>query len=163
MNERERRLNDFERELTLLSRHFVASRGPRSGQSLDRSAYVLLTRLEAGEPLTLKQLAHTFQVGISTINRQVSAMLRKDLVERIPDPDGGMARKYRPTALGLERLRADRAIGLEGVARHIGATEWTERRTRDFVTLLGELNQGIERLEGLALARSEQSEQDAAG
>ncbi|MGW1432850.1 MarR family winged helix-turn-helix transcriptional regulator [Streptomyces sp. NPDC002431] len=156
MNEREHRLNDFERELTLLSRHFVASRGPRSGQSLDRSAYVLLTRLEAGEPLTLKQLAHTFQVGISTINRQVSAMLRKDLVERIPDPDGGMARKYRPTALGLERLRADRAIGLEGVARLIGATGWTERRTRDFVTLLGELNQGIERLEGLALARSEQ-------
>ncbi|MFF8691485.1 MarR family winged helix-turn-helix transcriptional regulator [Streptomyces sp. NPDC015144] len=156
MDEREHRLNDFERELTLLSRHFVASRGPRSGQSLDRSAYVLLTRLEAGEPLTLKQLAHTFQVGISTINRQVSAMLRKDLVERIPDPDGGMARKYRPTALGLERLRADRAIGLEGVARLIGATGWTERRTRDFVTLLGELNQGIERLEGLALARSEQ-------
>ncbi|MFJ6012991.1 MarR family winged helix-turn-helix transcriptional regulator [Streptomyces sp. NPDC092952] len=160
MNERERRLNDFERELTLLSRHFVASRGPRSGQSLDRSAYVLLTRLEAGEPLTLKQLAHTFQVGISTINRQVSAMLRKDLVERIPDPDGGMARKYRPTALGLERLRADREIGLEGVSRLIGATGWTERRTRDFVTLLGELNQGIERLEGLALARSEQ---DATG
>ncbi|MER5747246.1 MarR family winged helix-turn-helix transcriptional regulator [Streptomyces sp. NPDC059913] len=156
MDEREHRLNDFERELTLLSRHFVASRGPRSGQSLDRSAYVLLTRLEAGEPLTLKQLAHTFQVGISTINRQVSAMLRKDLVERIPDPDGGMARKYRPTALGLERLRADRAIGLEGVARLIGATGWTEQRTRDFVTLLGELNQGIERLEGLALARSEQ-------
>ncbi|MFJ6071894.1 hypothetical protein ACIQFU_13795 [Streptomyces sp. NPDC093065] len=43
---RDRRPNDLEREFTLLSRHFIASRGPRIGQSLDRSAYVLLTRLE---------------------------------------------------------------------------------------------------------------------
>ncbi|MEV0278760.1 MarR family transcriptional regulator [Streptomyces sp. NPDC050610] len=154
MDEQERRLNDFEREMTLLSRHFIASRGPRMGQTLERSAYVLLTRLETGEPLTLKELAHTFHVGLSTINRQVSAMLRKDLVERIPDPDGGMARKYRPTALGLERLRADRAIGLEGTARLIETTEWTDETTQHFLTLLSELNQSIE---GLVLARPRQA------
>ncbi|WP_369199803.1 MarR family winged helix-turn-helix transcriptional regulator [Streptomyces sp. PU-14G] len=157
MDEEERRLIELERELTLLSRHFVASRGPRAGQALERSAYVLLTRLEAGEPLTLKELAHTFQVDVSTINRQVSAMLRKNLVERIPDPDGGMARKYRPTALGLERLRADREISLEGAARLIEATEWTGKTTEHFLTLLSQLNQSIERLEGLALARSRQA------
>ncbi|MEV0264661.1 MarR family winged helix-turn-helix transcriptional regulator [Streptomyces sp. NPDC050617] len=154
MDEQQRRLNDFERELTLLSRHFIASRGPRARQTLERSAYVLLTRLETGEPLTLKELAHTFHVGISTINRQVSAMMRKGLVERIPDPDGGMARKYRPTALGLERLRADRAVTIEGAARLIEATQWTDETTQRFLTLLSELNQSIE---GLVLARPPQT------
>ncbi|MEU8506109.1 MarR family transcriptional regulator [Streptomyces brevispora] len=149
MDEEERRLRDLERELTLLSRHFVASRGPRIGQSLERSAYVLLTRLEAGEPLTLKELAHTFHVDVSTINRQVSPMLRDGLVERIPDPDGGMARKYRPTAQGLERLRADREISLEGATRLIEATGWADGTTDRFLTLLTELNAGIEKLEGL--------------
>jgi DNA-binding MarR family transcriptional regulator len=154
MNEQERRLSDLERELPLLSRHFVASRGPRVGQSLERSAYVLLTRLETGGPPTLKELAHTFQVDISTINRQVSAMLRGGLVERVPDPDGGMARRFRPTALGLERLEADREISRAGARRLVEASGWTDRKTEQFLTLLIEFNQGIERLEGLAWSRS---------
>ncbi|MEU6117364.1 MarR family winged helix-turn-helix transcriptional regulator [Streptomyces sp. NPDC047117] len=158
MSEQERRLSDLERELTLLSRHFVASRGPRIGQSLERSAYVLLTRLEVGEPLTLKELAHTFQVGISTINRQVSAMLRNGLVERIPDPDGGMARKFRPTPLGLERLEADRAISRAGATRLIEASGWSEGKTEQFLTLLIEFNQSIEQLEGLTWSRSDRPE-----
>ncbi|MCW5250227.1 MarR family winged helix-turn-helix transcriptional regulator [Streptomyces sp. SHP 1-2] len=150
MTEREGRLSDLERELTLLSRHFLTARGPRIGQSLERSAYVLLTRLEMSEPLTLKELAHTFQVDVSTINRQVSAMLKNGLVERIPDPEGGIARKFRPTELGLERLRADRDISLEGTARLIDATGWTPARTGEFLTLLAQLNEGIARLEGLS-------------
>ncbi|MFG2226700.1 MarR family winged helix-turn-helix transcriptional regulator [Streptomyces sp. NPDC048644] len=162
MSEQERRLSDLERELTLLSRHFVAARGPRIGQSLERSAYVLLTRLEVGEPLTLKELAHTFQVDVSTINRQVSAMLRNGLVERIPDPDGGMARKFRPTALGLERLEADRAISRAGATRLIEATGWTGRRTEQFLTLLVEFNQSIEQLEGLTWFREGRTENPSA-
>ncbi|MFJ6015025.1 MarR family winged helix-turn-helix transcriptional regulator [Streptomyces sp. NPDC092952] len=154
MSEQESRLGDLERELTLLSRHFIAARGPRAGQSLERSAYVLLTRLEVGEPLTLKELALTFQVDVSTINRQVSAMLRNGLVERIPDPDGGLARKFRPTALGLERLAADRAVSRAGANRLIGISGWTQERTEEFVTLLIEFNQSIERLEGLTWSRT---------
>ncbi|MCT2546689.1 MULTISPECIES: MarR family winged helix-turn-helix transcriptional regulator [Streptomyces] len=154
MSEQEHRLSDLERELTLLSRHFIAARGPRIGQSLERSAYVLLTRLEVGDPLTLKELAHTFQVDVSTINRQISAMLRNGLVERIPDPEGGMARKFRPTALGLERLEADRAISRAGTTRLIEASGWTGERTEQFLTLLVEFNQSIEQLEGLTWSRA---------
>ncbi|WP_018565263.1 MarR family winged helix-turn-helix transcriptional regulator [Streptomyces sp. PsTaAH-124] len=149
-NEQERRLGDLERELTLLSRHFIASRGPRIGQSLDRSAYVLLTRLETGEPLTLKELAHTFQADVSTINRQMSAMLRHGLVERIEATAKGGARTFRPTPLGLERLAADRAISRAGAARLIEAAGWSPERTQQFLTLMIEFNHGIEQLEGLA-------------
>ncbi|WP_406142003.1 MarR family winged helix-turn-helix transcriptional regulator [Streptomyces sp. NBC_01089] len=149
-SKQERRLGDLERELTLLSRHFIASRGPRIGQSLDRSAYVLLTRLETGEPLTLKELAHTFQADVSTINRQMSAMLRHGLVEHIPAPTRGAARTFRPTPLGLERLEADRAISRAGTARLIEAAGWSEARTQQFLTLMVEFNHGIEQLEGPA-------------
>ncbi|MEE1744814.1 MarR family transcriptional regulator [Streptomyces sp. NPDC006641] len=154
MSGQEHRLSDLERELPLLSRHFIAARGPRTGQSPERSAYVLLTRLEVGEPLTLKELALTFQVNVSTINRQVSAMLRNGLVERIPDHEGGMARKFRPTALGVERLAADRAVSRAGTTRLIEASGRTDRRTEEFVTLLVEFNQSIERLEGLTCSRT---------
>ncbi|MFH8725521.1 MarR family winged helix-turn-helix transcriptional regulator [Streptomyces termitum] len=150
MDEREGRLDDLERELTLLSRHFLGARGARSGHVLERSAYVLLTRMETSDPLTLKELAHTFQVDVSTISRQVNAMLRNGLVERIPDPDGGIARRLRPTALGIERLHADRAISLEGTARLVEATGWEPATTHRFLTLLTQLNQGIEHLEDLS-------------
>ncbi|WP_234021062.1 helix-turn-helix domain-containing protein [Streptomyces sp. Tu 6176] len=111
-NEQERRLGDLERELTLLSRHFIASRGPRIGQSLDRSAYVLLTRLETGEPLTLKELAHTFQADVSTINRQMSAMLRHGLVERIEaTAKGARARSARPRSAWSGWRRTGRSAG----------------------------------------------------
>ncbi|MER5438743.1 MarR family transcriptional regulator [Streptomyces sp. NPDC002790] len=153
-SEQERRLGDLERELTLLSRHFIAARGPRIGQSLDRSAYVLLTRLETGEPLTLKELAHTFQADVSTINRQVAAMLKQGLVERIDAAAKGGARTFRPTPLGLERLDADRAISRAGAARLIEAAGWSSERTQQFLALMVEFNHGIEQLEGLAWDRS---------
>ncbi|XKK60653.1 MarR family winged helix-turn-helix transcriptional regulator [Streptomyces sp. ARC32] len=149
-SEQDHRLNDLERELTLLSRHFIASRGPRIGQSLDRSAYVLLTRLETGEPLTLKELAHTFQADVSTINRQMSTMLRHGLVERIDATTKGGSRTFRPTPLGLERLEADRAISRAGAARLIQAAGWDDERVRQFLTMMVEFNHGIEQLEGLA-------------
>ncbi|MFC8176738.1 MarR family winged helix-turn-helix transcriptional regulator [Streptomyces sp. NPDC057325] len=154
MDEQESRLNGLERELTLLSRHFLSSRGPRIGQTLERSAYILLTRMETTAPLTLKELAHTFQVDFSTISRQVNAMLKLGLVERIPDPDGGIARKFRPTPQGIEQLHADRAISLHGTARLIETTGWQPATTQQFLTLLIELNQGIEKLEELSRTSS---------
>ncbi|MEU8770816.1 helix-turn-helix domain-containing protein [Streptomyces griseus] len=149
-SEQDARLHDLERELTLLSRHFIASRGPRIGQSLDRSAYVLLTRMETGEPLTLKELAHTFQADVSTIHRQVGTMLRHGLVERIDAATRAGARTFRPTPLGLERLEADRAISRAGAARLIEAAGWSDARTQEFLTLMVEFNHGIERLEELS-------------
>ena len=148
----EHRVGELERELTLLSRHFIASRGPRIGQSLDRSAYVLLTRMETGAPLTLKELAHTFQADVSTINRQVTAMLRSGLVETLPGAGKGTARRFRPTPAGLERLAADRAISRAKTTRLIEATQWSPERTQDFLTLLLQLNHSIEQLEGTATA-----------
>src|SRR5262245_12317882 len=100
----------IELEVMLLSRHAFLS-APRSrgrGNRLDRSAYVLLTRLQAQGPMSIPELQDAFGLDASTLNRQTAAMLRSGVVERIPDPDGGIARKFRVTAAGTERLDADR-------------------------------------------------------
>lgn len=133
----------LEHELVLLSRHFL-QRGRL--QELDRSAYILLGRLELGEPMSLKEIAAACALDASTINRQVGMLERKGLVERVVDPGGGVARKIRPTALGVERLHADRAVSRDGVQRIV--QEWPEERVEVLRRLLWEFNTSIEDLEG---------------
>ncbi|MER7012779.1 MarR family winged helix-turn-helix transcriptional regulator [Saccharopolyspora sp. NPDC000359] len=146
MTQDKRTLNDLERELSLFARHYLANRQVRAGQQLDRSGYLLLTRLEISGAMSLKQLAETFRLDISTINRQVGALLKQGLVERFPDPDGGLARKFRPTEEGLRLLAADRERSREGVEMVV--SDWPQDELATFVTLLTRFNSDIEELEG---------------
>ncbi|WP_433711531.1 MarR family winged helix-turn-helix transcriptional regulator [Nocardia sp. CA-084685] len=132
-------------ELTLLSRHFPASLLRRPGFQLDRSAYLILTRLEMDAPLSLRELSEAFQLDISTINRQVAAMLKQGLVERVPDPDGGIARKIRASAKGLELVAADREQSQEGIGAVVA--DWTAADITQLSGLISRFNMSIEHLE----------------
>lgn len=132
-------------ELTLLSRHFPASLLRRPGFRLDRSAYLILTRLEVDAPLSLRELSEAFQLDISTINRQVAAMLKQGLVERVPDPDGGIARKIRASAKGLELVAADREQSHEGIGAVVA--DWTVADITQLSGLISRFNMSIEHLE----------------
>ncbi|MFI6363120.1 MarR family winged helix-turn-helix transcriptional regulator [Nocardia sp. NPDC050630] len=132
-------------ELTLLSRHFPASLLRRPGFQLDRSAYLILTRLEMDSPLSLRELSEAFQLDISTINRQVAAMLKQGLVERVPDPDGGIARKIRASAKGLELVAADREQSQEGIGAVVA--DWTAADITQLSGLISRFNMSIEHLE----------------
>ncbi|MEV6338182.1 MarR family transcriptional regulator [Nocardia vinacea] len=132
-------------ELTLLSRHFPASLLRRPGFQLDRSAYLILTRLEMDFPLSLRELSEAFQLDISTINRQVAAMLKQGLVERVPDPDGGIARKIRASAKGLELVAADREQSQEGIGAVVA--DWTAADIAQLSGLISRFNMSIEHLE----------------
>ena len=58
----------LEREITLMARHTtLVTKRWLEQQALDRSAYLLLSRLEIGEPMTLKELADSFGLDVSTI------------------------------------------------------------------------------------------------
>ncbi|WP_433759091.1 MarR family winged helix-turn-helix transcriptional regulator [Nocardia sp. CA-135398] len=138
-------LNRLVFELTLLSRHFPASLLRRPGFQLDRSAYLILTRLEMDAPLSLRELSEAFQLDISTINRQVAAMLKQGLVERVPDPDGGIARKIRASAKGLELVAADREQSQEGIGAVV--TDWTAADIAQLSGLITRFNMSIEHLE----------------
>ena len=139
-------LNELERELLLFTRYHLSMQQSRPGQALERSAYLLLTRLEADESMSLRELAEAFRLDVSTVNRQVAPLLKRGLVERFADPGGGMARRLRPTERGLEQLAADRERSREGVARVVA--DWSPERTAAFTELLTDFNASVEQLEG---------------
>ncbi|ONH24634.1 MarR family winged helix-turn-helix transcriptional regulator [Pseudofrankia asymbiotica] len=142
---------DIERELMLISRYMVMTATARaelakSEQRLERSAYLLLSRIEAEGPMSIGQLSEAFGLDTSTINRQTAAMLRSGLVERIPDPEGGLARKLRVTDHGLARLHADRAWAVSGIARMVD--DWDPADLATLAHLLARFNLAMERGQG---------------
>ena len=147
-------LQDIERELMLITRHDLADVRHRHGlEPLHRSAYLLLSRMEAEGPLSIGQLAAAFALDTSTVNRQTAAMLRSGLAERIPDPEGGLARKLRITEEGARRLAAHRAWAQEGIGRIV--EDWTEEEIGQLLESLTRFNTSIERLQANPWPRPE--------
>ncbi|MFD7711756.1 MarR family winged helix-turn-helix transcriptional regulator [Streptomyces sp. NPDC059785] len=139
----------IERELLILTRHLemASPRRVRSdGDALDRSAYVLLSRLEVQGPMSVPDLVEAFGLAPSTFTRQTAALLREGLVERTLDPNGSVARKFRVTEEGLKRLRADRDAITTGLARVF--VDWPADRLERFIGDLEQFNTDIERLTG---------------
>ncbi len=152
----ERHLAEIQRELMLVSRHqtMATLQGVGAdGGTLERSAYVLLNRLEAEGPMSIGQLAEAFRLDTSTVNRQTAAMLRATLVERIPDPDGGIARKLAVTEEGVRRLAADRAVYREGLLQVLQG--WTQPEVDRLLAALTHFNSSVERLEARPWPRPE--------
>ncbi|MFE9612161.1 MarR family winged helix-turn-helix transcriptional regulator [Streptomyces sp. NPDC006012] len=134
----------IELELLILTRHReMTSRGVRGGDELDRSAYVLLSRLEVQGPMSVPDFVEAFGLAASTFTRQTSALLRQGLVERTPDPDGGMARKYRITAEGGRRLTVQRETIVDGLTQVVAG--WPPERRLRFIADLRQFNSDIER------------------
>ncbi|WP_242423560.1 MarR family winged helix-turn-helix transcriptional regulator, partial [Frankia sp. EI5c] len=88
------------------------------------------------------QLAEAFCLDVSTVNRQTAAVLQAGLAERVPDPDGGLARKLTITAEGSCRVAEDRDFVL-GHLRDLMA-DWSPQELRTFAAMLERLNIGIE-------------------
>jgi DNA-binding MarR family transcriptional regulator len=137
----------IEYETMVLGRHSLAtSRARREGGLLERSAYILLSRLRVEGPMSIRQLSEAFDLDPSTLNRQTSAMLRGGLAERIPDPEGGIARKFRVTAEGERRLDAERGQIVAGIDKIMA--DWTPDEVGSFAAFLQRFNTDIERLAG---------------
>lgn len=136
-------LEAIELETLLLGRHMAPVRRlPDGEQVLERSAYTLLTRLQTEGPMSIRELSDAFGLDASTLNRQTAAMLRDRLVDRIPDPDGGLARKFQVTETGERRLSAERDSNVEGLGRVLEG--WPKDDVRLFADLLRRFNTSIE-------------------
>ncbi|MFD3569580.1 MarR family winged helix-turn-helix transcriptional regulator [Streptomyces sp. NPDC058667] len=140
------RLVEFETMLLGRHSHLYAPRSRASGGHLDRSAYVVLSRIRMHGPMSIGQLSEAFGLDASTLNRQTAAMLRAGVVERIPDPDGGIARKFRITEEGERRLDADRDANVAGLDRVM--EHWSSQDVARFAAYLERFNRDIERLQG---------------
>jgi DNA-binding MarR family transcriptional regulator len=139
--------DDLTYEQMLLTRSALQGTPARDREwALDRSAAVLIARLDASGPMSVGQLAEAFGLDVSTVHRQLAAAMKAGLVERIMDPDGGPARKHRPTAEGLRRFRAEMSARAQSF-RTVTA-DWTEDEVAAFTALMRRFNQGLEELRG---------------
>ncbi|MEV4996165.1 MarR family winged helix-turn-helix transcriptional regulator [Streptomyces niveus] len=140
--------HEVEYEQMLLSRHTYLNQkgGRRKDGVLERSAYILLSRIRLQGPMSIGELSDAFGLDASTLNRQTAAVMRAGFVERIADPDGGMARKFRITETGARVLDEER----EGIVRSLDRvmTEWPEEDIAAFAAYLKRFNTDIERLAG---------------
>ncbi|CAL9460325.1 hypothetical protein SUDANB171_02612 [Streptomyces sp. enrichment culture] len=136
------RFEGLQRELLLLSRYELSSRQRDGGAALERSAHLLLTRLDAQGPMTIAELAQAFALDTSTINRQTAALLREGLARRVPDPEGGMARRLQMTEEGARRLADREQRSREGLAKVLA--EWDPEDVRVLEESLTRFNQSIE-------------------
>ncbi|MGD1223176.1 MULTISPECIES: MarR family winged helix-turn-helix transcriptional regulator [Streptomyces] len=140
--------HEVEYEQMLLSRHgLLHYKGGRTKDSvLERSAYILLSRIRVQGPMSIGELSDAFGLDASTLNRQTAAAMRAGLVERIPDPEGGMARKFRITDEGARLLDEER-MGLIRSLDNVMA-EWPDEDIAAFASYLRRFNTDIERIGG---------------
>jgi DNA-binding MarR family transcriptional regulator len=140
--------HQVEYETMLLGRHSLEFAGgtARAAGHLDRSAYILLSRIRIEGPMSIRELSEAFGLDPSTLNRQTSAMVRSGLAERIPDPEGGIARKFRITAEGGRRLDEERGRIVSSLDRIMAG--WEPEDVRAFAGYLKRFNADIERLSG---------------
>ncbi|PTR25667.1 DNA-binding MarR family transcriptional regulator [Rhodococcus sp. OK519] len=139
-------LIDFETMLLGRHVHHNSPRPRRSGGRLDSSAYVLLSRIAIEGPLSIGQLSDALGLDTSTLHRQTTSMLGDGLLERIPDPDGGMARKFRITEEGQALLDAERSGSVEALDKLM--EDWTPEDVAAFAAYLERFNTDIERMSG---------------
>ncbi|WP_249667373.1 MarR family winged helix-turn-helix transcriptional regulator [Cellulomonas fengjieae] len=142
----------LEYESMVFARHLAGSTR-RSGGELDQSAYVLLTLLQACGPSSIGDLAATTGLDASTLNRQTAALLRNGHAERITDPDGGVARKFRLTPDGERALNEERSAST--AALDAITADWADDDRAALATLLGNLNMSIEARVGRSWPRPE--------
>lgn len=131
------------REQMLLTRFALQGIAPRGREAaMDRSAVILLSRLEAQGPMTVAEIADAFDLDVSTIHRQTTAAMRAGLLERIPDPGGGVARKLRPTEEGSVALAAELADRKTSFRRILA--DWTDEEVDAFAAALRRYNEAVE-------------------
>ncbi|MFR9794877.1 MarR family winged helix-turn-helix transcriptional regulator [Streptomyces sp. MS06] len=140
--------HEVEYEQMLLSRYTYLHHagGRRKDGVLERSAYILLSRIRVQGPMSIGELSDAFGLDASTLNRQTAAAMRAGLVERIPDPDGGMARKFRITVRGEHLMEEER----QGIVHSLDEvmTDWPDEDIAAFAAYLKRFNTDIERIAG---------------
>ncbi|MGW1813099.1 MarR family winged helix-turn-helix transcriptional regulator [Streptomyces sp. NPDC002125] len=143
-----RATHEVEYEQMLLSRHGLLThrKGRRKDGLLERSAYVLLSRIRVQGPMSVGELSEAFDLDVSTLNRQTAAVMRAGFVERIPDPDGGMARKFRITEEGARTLDVEREGMVSSLERVMA--DWADEDISAFAGYLRRFNSDIERIGG---------------
>ncbi|MFT4235465.1 MAG: MarR family transcriptional regulator [Microbacterium sp.] len=136
-----RRIADIEYEQMLQSRHAIAQHS--RGAILDRSAYLLLSRIAAEGPKSIGELSEIFRLDASTLQRQTGAAVSAGLLTRTADPEGGLAKKFSLTDAGTQQLLAHRSRSVQALDAILSS--WSDAEVAAFADMLHRFNEDIER------------------
>ncbi|WP_430460269.1 MarR family winged helix-turn-helix transcriptional regulator [Thalassolituus sp. LLYu03] len=131
----------LEYELATLARTMEAL-NRRRNYPLERAHYLLLLVLRDG-PASIGTLAVRLLLDNSTVTRQVDAMQKKQLIEKIPNPDDGRSQLVVSSALGrslvddMQQVRVDRLT-------HTLA-DWSAAEQQQLQTLTRRLSEALAR------------------
>lgn len=135
-----RSIADIEYEQMMLSRYTIAQQ--RKSGGLDRSVYLLMSRIDEQGPMSIAELSHALRLDSSTLQRQVTVAINDGYLERIVDPEGNAARKIALTTIGAEKLMDARAISINALEHILG--DWNPEDVQQFATYLNRFNNAIE-------------------
>ncbi|RKN07587.1 MarR family winged helix-turn-helix transcriptional regulator [Streptomyces radicis] len=141
-------LDTLQHEVAVFARRAEQTRlgglGP-ARETMDRAAYLLLSRLAEEGPAGVKALACGMGIDSSTVTRQVAPLVAAGLVRRAADPADGRAVVLQLSPLGSERLAEVRDSRRRLISE---LTEgWTPEERADFCALLTRFNGAITRLQ----------------
>ncbi|HEY5841403.1 MAG TPA: MFS transporter [Mycobacterium sp.] len=136
-------LRQLEYALTMLGRYTAI--GPYSDAAqanrddwLDRSAYLLLSRIEDSDALSVAELADAFELDAVAVQRQAAVLLRNDLLDRSDDP----VRRLRLTPRGRERLYRHRTHKIDGLRQVLDS--WSAADIEVLASSIGRLVASID-------------------
>ncbi|WP_406285788.1 MarR family winged helix-turn-helix transcriptional regulator [Embleya sp. NBC_00896] len=136
----------LQHEVALFARRAEQTRLGAVGElrnSMDRAAYLLLGRLEAGGAMGVKALAQAMTIDSSTVTRQVTPLVEQGLVDRVPNPDDGRAVLLELSVEGRDRLHQVRRARQRLMAEICEG--WSTDDRERFTELLTRFNSSMER------------------
>lgn len=111
-------------------------------EGVERVGYVLLWQLIAEGPQRITALAEAVHSDISTVSRQVTALVRHGWIERRPDPDDGRACLLAVTPAGREVYERIRGCRDAHMVRIMDGWRYEERD--ELARLVARLNDDLE-------------------
>ena len=140
--ENEQAIEHIEFELTTLIRRAVyLDISDKKIGHLERAVYLLLRHLDEFGPCRLKELAETFNLDISTLSRQASAIEAKGYISRFSDPADGRVSLFKLTERGRKTLITDKKMRIERY--HVMLGNWSNEEKEIFGELLKRMNEAL--------------------
>ncbi|MBT0992867.1 MarR family transcriptional regulator [Cellulomonas sp. DKR-3] len=137
-------IGDVERQVALLLR--LADRNRRRSRRLDgtleRSAYLALSRLAEDGPAGINEIADHLRLDASTVTRQVLQMEAAGYVERGRDESDGRRSVIAVSAAGLDALAATRHARAEVYGEVLAG--WSAQELDTLATSLRRLNESLD-------------------
>ncbi len=140
-DERRDAADAVERELTMMfrrARKLSSTVATQVHPDLDPASYSLLLMVDDAGSLRGMDVADKTGLDKSTVSRQIATLVELDLLERVPDPDDGRARRIQLSETGRTRLDEVRRQRREHMYSEFG--NWSTTDLSEFSRLLSRLN-----------------------